>query len=96
MGSVKMRTRTVWTRGINDAVADDRRMAKAVLSALGRFNRHDWGKLCDEDKALNDADLRARDGRVLAKYPSPQGDMYVIRDFYPDYDLVTVLFCNEY
>lgn len=38
-----MRTKTVWTRGINDAVADDSRMAKAVMGALMRFARHDWG-----------------------------------------------------
>lgn len=91
-----MRTRTVWTRGINDAVADDSRMAKAVVGALTRFARHDWGDLCVEDKALNDKDMSRRDGRILAKYPSPCGDMYVIREFYPGYDLVTVLFCREY
>lgn len=94
-----MRTKTVFTRAINDAVADDSKMAKAVLAALGRFTRHDWGNLCDEDKAYNDADLKNRSGHVMGKYETPHGNIYVNRDFYPEeygYDVVTVLFCHEW
>lgn len=94
-----MRTKTVFTAAVNNAVADSKKMAKAVLAALGRFGRRDWGELCDEDKKYNDSDLKNRNGHVLGKYKTPEGDIYVNLDFYPPeygYDVVTVMFCHEW
>ena len=91
-----MTTKTVWTAAVNNAIADDRKFAKAVLGALGRFARHDWGELCEEDKKYNDMDLKNRDGHVVARYKTNRDDIYIVRDFYPHYDVVTVLFCSEY
>lgn len=67
----------------------------AVLDALRRFTFQDWGNVPVEDKEANDSDLRAGTGRILARYSTPPGDIYIIS--YPGTDTpATVLFCNEY
>lgn len=55
---------TVITRGLNDAIADNEKLAKEVLAAYSRFKAGDWGDTCEEDKPLNDA---AEDGSVIVK-----------------------------
>ena len=94
-----MSFQTFITRQLNEDVANDEAMAKAVYAALERFTAGDWGNLCQEDKDANDADLEARDGHVLARYETPKGDIYINLVFDEpsiQSDAATIMYCNEY
>ena len=62
---------------VNEAVAKDIEMAKAVEQALLKFHRFDYGLIPAEDAAANNRDLEERAGHVLGRYPSPNGDIYI-------------------
>lgn len=94
-----LKYQTFITRRLNDDVADNEEMAKAVFDALRRFNNLDWGKVPEEDKEANNADLRNRDGHVLARYETPKGDIYLNLVFDEpsiNSDAVTIMYCEEY
>ncbi len=84
----------VMTRGINNCIADDGNFAKEVLKALSRYKNHDWGKLCEEDKQMNDEAIKNGNDRVLAAYETSQGKIYIITEY--DRSYTTILFSHEY
>lgn len=65
------------TRKLNNDIADNEDMAKAVYKAIEKFNSGDWGTVPEEDKSANDSDLQSGSGRVLARYETPNGDIYI-------------------
>lgn len=67
--------RILMTGGVNNAVADDAELAKAVLAGLRRHARGDWGDVCADDKRENDRSL-IHGYRVLSSYPTPAGKTY--------------------
>ena len=69
------------TRRINDDVAENEEMAKAVYNALQRFNNNDYGEIPQEDIEANNKDLADLDGHILAKYPTPNGYIYINLQF---------------
>lgn len=88
----------VMTKGIDAAMKRSEEMTNACFNAIGRFTSGDWGELCDEDKAANDADLQNRDGHVLGKYNTPEGDIYINLEFHDDepQDYACLMFPSEY
>ena len=87
------------TARLNNDVAEDKETAQAVFEAVRRFNAGDWGKMPDEDKEANNNDLRAREGHVLARYETPNGDIYINLTFAADpgeEDTALVMYCGEY
>tara|TARA_R100000781_G_C4074030_1_gene125443 strand:+ start:1244 stop:1534 length:291 start_codon:yes stop_codon:yes gene_type:complete len=91
------KTQIVFTRGINDRVADDAVFAKFIVTAMNKFRVADWGDTAKDDHALNDADLKALDagnyGRILAKYIAPDGTaIFITRDT----EAVVIMFPEEY
>ena len=97
---------TVITRGLNDAIADNEKLAKEVLAAYSRFKAGDWGDTCEEDKPLNDAALAGNGDRIVAKYNTCVAPIFIINSDEP-YDTAedgsvivkrgtTLLFCDEY
>jgi hypothetical protein len=63
----------VFTRGVNDRIADDSKFAAFVWKSLLQFNRGDWGGAGAEDWTANDDALDSlnnggRHGRILAAY----------------------------
>ena len=73
----------VFTRQVNDCVAEDSKFAAFVWKSLLRFNRGDWGDVADEDWKANDETLKSLNadykegctrhsggwnGRILAVY----------------------------
>ena len=86
--------KVVWTRGINDEVADNEVFAKEVLASLRRYNSCDWGELCDEDKQMNDNALKFGNDRIFASYQTSKGKIYIITEW--DRSVTTILFANEY
>ena len=90
-----MKQKILFTPAVMDMANDEGEGEKAVYTAIRRFARHDWGKIPQCDKEANDSDLKAGSGRILARYDSPRGDIYIIS--YPGTEQPpTVLFCREY
>ena len=90
-----MRIKFVVTAGLAAAMETDPATNSAVLDALRRFTSGEWGELPQEDKEANDRDLLAECGRVLARYPTPSGPIYII--YYPgSEEPATILYCAEY
>lgn len=56
------------TRGINDKIASDLDFSKFIINSMKRFNKMDWGDLCDDDKAMNDYSMKHQQGRIVARY----------------------------
>ena len=63
-----------------------------------------YGVIPPEDTDANNADLKAGEGRVLARfreYGKLEGDIYIIAAFSQgnpgkDYNNTTILYCSEY
>lgn len=85
-------TNLVMTSGINEAILN-KEFHHEVLECLIRYMLHDWGDLCEEDKQAND-DAFIHDERILAKYSTSQGDIYIITEW--DRSATTILFTEEY
>ncbi|MDD5094562.1 MAG: hypothetical protein PHV74_09315 [Dehalococcoidia bacterium] len=84
----------VWTRGVNDRVAEDAKFSKLVIESLKRHSRGDWGELCQEDKETNESAL-LEGGRLFSAYE--QGGLpkiWIITEW--DRSATTVLFPDEY
>ena len=85
----------VMTQGLAAAADENPATGAAIYDALRRFGAREWGDLSQEDKEANDRDLAESCGRVLARYETPSGDIYII--FYPgSEEPATILFCDEY
>lgn len=85
------------TAKLNNDMANDEATAQAVYKALKRFNSGDWGNVPQEDKDANNADLTRREGRVLARYDTPNGDIYINLSFEESgEDTALLMYCNEY
>ena len=89
--------RILLTRTLNDTAADNSKVAQEIVTAIRRFGRNDWGNVPDEDKEANDEDLKRRDGRLLGKYSTQEGDIYITLDFgesASEGDIETVMFAD--
>lgn len=85
----------LFTRGVNDRVAEDTQFTKFVLDSLRRHARGDWGDMCQEDKAENGLALRQGNLRIFSAYE--EGDLpkiWIITE--ADHSATTILFPEEY
>jgi len=96
----------VITRGLNDDIADDPKLAKEVTDAYKRFKLGDWGITCEEDAKLNDEALEDGESRIVAKYETSKKPIFIINSDEP-YDtdadgnvivkrITTIMYCDEY
>jgi len=84
----------VWTRGVNDLVAENEEFAKFVTESLRRHARGDWGDLSEEDKRENEYAL-GKYLRLLSAYEKPPlPKIWIITE--ADRSVTTVLFPEEY
>ncbi len=72
------------------------------------FQRHiscDFGIVCKEDKEANLEDIKNNEGRILSRYKTSQGDIYIntqmeaydFKDNEPIFKKITmIMFCEEY
>lgn len=81
------------TSGIANAM-DDNNFTLEVNNAFTRYLNRDWGELEKEDALLNDLALINEDDRILARYKTSQGDIYIITEC--DRSVTTILFTEEY
>ena len=84
----------VFTRRVNDRVADNTQFGKFVIESLGRHSKGDWGDLSQEDK--NENDLSLKEGfRLLSAYErTGLPKIWIITE--ADRSVTTVLFPDEY
>ena len=87
--------KVVFTRGVNDLIADNEQFAKFVMESLGRHSRGDWGELSQEDKQANEYSLN-KYLRILSAYgPDISGPkIWIITE--ADRSATTILFPEEY
>ena len=83
------------TGGLAAAIQQDKELSNEVHLAIQRYMQCDWGNLGEEDKEMNDNAVKdPGSDRILAKYPTKQGDIYIITEH--DRSYTTIMFCNEY
>lgn len=92
------------SRGIAHACKEDANTLLYVHACLERFMRGDYGEICEDDTAANNADLEAGDGHVLARYKASgklTGDIYIEAHFYYeqldniDYSNIYIMYPSE-
>jgi hypothetical protein len=84
----------VWTAGINHTISENEQFTKEVLKALKQYVNGDWGILDKHDKKLNDDAVKYNNDRILAKYNTCEGSIYIITEY--DRSVTTILFPSEY
>lgn len=69
----------------------------AVDKAVTMFNNCDWGEIPAEDKEANLKDLMNKEGHILGKYNSPEGELYINMEFDENKNgIAVIMFCHEY
>lgn len=86
------------TATVNEAVAKSEKMSKAVYEAVARFVNFDFGKVPEEDSKRNAEDWLNRDGHILGRYSTPEGDIYINLEFaeIPEEDTAVILYVWEW
>lgn len=84
---------TVCTRGIEEMIARDPEYIKLIHECLVRHTLGDWGELCDDDKAMNDAALDEA-GYILSAYTVKDTKIWIITD--AGWKVTTILLPREY
>lgn len=84
------------TASLNRRIGESPAMLKAVTEAVKKFMKNDWGLVPAEDHAANNYELAHRCGRVLAKYFTPEGDIYINMDLGEVEDTAVIMFTHEY
>ncbi len=80
------------TQGISELMKESNFFTYEVVWALDQFKYCDWGDLCEEDKILNDQDLKEQQGHVIGRYYTTKGDIYIETK---DYKNVIIMFVEE-
>ncbi len=65
-----------------------------INEALEKYKACNWGDLEEEDKLLNDNAIKFNNDRILARYKTTKGDIYIITS--EDRSNTQILFCKEY
>ena len=85
--------RVVITAAANEWMEGRPGRADAVNSCLTRHFSGDWGGVCDEDAAANNAAISNGD-RILSSYAVDGRDLWIITE--ADRSVTTILFAEEY
>ena len=84
------------TSGLFTQMLLDRQLQSEIAEAYSRYQKKDWGDLCEDDKAVN-GEAVINGGRVLAAYETVKGRIYIITDDTKAAPQVTtVLYASEY
>ena len=84
----------VVTRSINKRLLKDAQFSKFIWNSFAKFKNQDWGDLPLEDKRMNDSAVKNGDDRIVVRYNSECGDIYIITEY--DRSYTTILFTHEY
>lgn len=88
--------RLLATRGVQDKMNESQMFFAFVRDAFGRYQKYDWGELCDEDKEQNDDAVKRGEGHIFASYnyPPDKSRVWIITE--SDRSATTILFPDEY
>lgn len=87
--------KTVIARGLAAALENDEGLQKEIYKAWERYKSCDWGNLGEEDQEMNNNAVKEpRSDRILARYSTTKGDIYIITEW--DRSYTTFMFCTEY
>lgn len=92
MASFKL-GKLVMTRGVHSKIKEDVDFAIGVLDAFERYQRCDFGDLCEEDKTENEQALK-NGNRIFAVYNIGNEKIWIITEH--DRSVTTILFPEEY
>lgn len=85
--------RLLFTRAVNDLIADDINFAAFVIKCQKRFMKCDWGDCCPEDKEANDKAVK--DGsRIIGVYKNDKWKVWIITE--ADRSYTTIMFPEDY
>jgi len=82
------------TKTINNEVNKNDVFRKEILEMLEKYKNMNWGDTCKEDWAMNDHAVLSGDERIVAKYKTSKGDVFIITEW--DRSATTILFACEY
>lgn len=82
------------TQGIFEVCKNNEKFYKEVIQALSKFLTCDWGDTSLADKRLNDRAIKYGDDRIVAKYITSKGDIFIITEV--GSTITTILFADEY
>lgn len=83
----------VATRGVADVAVQNPLFKAELANIFARYQRGDWGDLCQEDWVHNDRAVITEE-RVLASYNTSAGKVWIITEW--DRSVTTFLFPSEY
>lgn len=86
--------RTVMTRGIADTIADNEQFAKQVTYFMGLYMKGDWGDTSEDDKEINDLNLKSGVGSLMGAYNTCEGRIRIMTEH--DRSATTIMFPSEY
>ena len=92
MASFKL-GKLVMTRGVHSKIKEDVDFAIGVLDAFERYQRCDFGDLCEEDKTENEQALK-NGNRIFAVYNIGNEKIWIITEW--DRSVTTLLLPEEY
>lgn len=84
----------VQTRGIAEACERSQDFNLEIHQAFYKYIKCNWGGTCEEDKELNDNAVKNNDDRIVAKYITSKGNIFIITEW--DRSYTTIMFANEY
>ena len=86
--------KTVMTRGISNKIADNEQFAKQVTYFMGLYITGDWGDTSEDDKEMNDENLKSGTGSLMGAYETCEGRIWIMTEH--DRSATTILFPSEY
>lgn len=82
------------TAGILAARRTNENLNAELNAAFAKYITCNWGDTCDGDKTLNDEAIKNNSGRIVAKYKTSCGNVFIITE--ADRSATTILFADEY
>jgi hypothetical protein len=83
----------VITTAVDDLLHADEKFDCEIANIVMRFNNCDWGDTHPADKIANDNALANGNDRIMAKYKTSRGDIFIITE--QDKSHTTILFARE-
>lgn len=82
------------SQAINDIIAGDLKFETEIRRNMASYAYDDWGDCDQMEKEANDQALACGELRLMARYSTSQGNIYIITE--SDRSSTKILFCNEY
>ena len=92
--SLKEYGEIVETQRVAQACRQEPQFIDELHEAFYNYIHNEWGETSEEDKAENDKAIIFEDRRIVAKYKTSKGNIFIITE--ADRSYTTIMFCDEY